>query len=132
LGAFTHAGDAAARIAPLLALAADPATRPDLAPLDMGSANVDAYDPDRRRFLSTEVVYVNSTATLLHFAERLAEARIKPYAVCWTLGFTRQLLAFVDMGAIAEPVYLCFVLTGDRLPAGHPCTPAGLDAHLAA
>ena len=132
LGAFTHSGDAAARIAPVLALAAAPETRPDLAPLDMGSANVDAYDPQRRRFVSTEAVYVNSTATLLHFAERLAEVGVKPYAVCWNLGFTRQLLAFVDMGAIAEPVYLCFVLTGDALPAGHPCSRAGLDAHLAA
>lgn len=132
LGAFTRDGDAAARIAPLLALAEDPATRPDLAPLDMGSTNVDAYDPRQRRFVSTEAVYLNSTATLLHFAGELRRIGVKPYAVCWNLSFTRQLLAFLDMEAMAEPLYLCFVLTGDSLPAAHPCTRAGLDAHLSA
>lgn len=131
LGAFTHDGDAGARIAPLLALAEDPATRPDLAPLDMGSTNVDAYDPRQHRFISTEGVYLNSTATLLHFAGQLRRVGVKPYAVCWNLSFTRQLLAFLDMGAIDEPLYLCFVLTGDTLPAGHPPTRAGLEAHLA-
>ncbi len=131
LGAYTHDGDAASRIAPVLALAADPMTRPDLVPLDMGSANVDTYDPEQRRFLSACTVYQNSTATLLHFAEELRRIAVKPYAVCWNLSFTRQLLAFIEMGAIGEPVYLCFVLTGASLLAGHPPTRAGLEAHLA-
>lgn len=131
LGAFTHGGDARTRLAPVLELALDPASRPHLAPLDMGSANVDGYDRANHRFHSTEAVYVNTTGTLLYFAEQLAGAGIKPYAVSWNVGFTRQLLAFMDMGAIAEPAYLCFVLTGDDLPAGHPGTLAGLEAHRA-
>jgi 3-keto-5-aminohexanoate cleavage enzyme len=130
LGAATHDGSPEKRIETVVSLAGDPATRPDFAPMDMGSANLDFYDPTAQRFYTTDVIYKNSTATLQHFARAISGATMKHYVVSWNLGFTRQALAFMDMGLLPEPVFMLFVLTDGNLLAGHPGTPAGLDAHL--
>ena len=45
------------RLAPVLELARDPQTRPDFAPMDMGSVNVDWYDPRALRFDTQGLVY---------------------------------------------------------------------------
>jgi uncharacterized protein (DUF849 family) len=129
LGNATATGDAAARIAPVLALAADDATRPDFLPMDMGSVNLDWYDARSRRFPSPGAVYRNDTGTLEHFAHAAARAGIKPYAVVWNVSFMRQALAFMDMGLLQEPAFIGFCLTDGGLLAGHPATPAGLAAH---
>ena len=42
----------------LVEMAKDPATRPNFALIDMGTSNVDVYDPKTRRFLSDDVVYM--------------------------------------------------------------------------
>lgn len=131
LGAATNDVSAAQRIETVVRLAGDPGTRPDLAPMDMGSANLDFYDPNNRRFYTDNVIYKNSTATLQHFATAISGAQMKHYVVSWNIGFTRQALAFMDIGLLPEPLFLLFVLTDGGLLAGHPGTAAGLDAHLA-
>lgn len=131
LGAATHDVSAVNRIQTVVHLADDPATRPDFAPMDMGSANLDFYDQNNRRFYTYDVIYKNSTATLQHFASAITDAHMKHYVVSWNIGFTRQALAFIDMGLLPEPVFLLFVLTDGALLAGHPGTESGLDAHLA-
>ena len=129
LGAFANDGDAAQRIQPIIELANDPDTRPHFAPLDMGTTNIDAYNPADKAFRSDEAVYLNTTKTLLHFAEQLKTTTVRPYASLWNVGFTRQFLAFMDIGAIAEPAFACLIMTGDDLPSAHPGTEQGLDAH---
>ena len=131
LGAFANDGDASARIKPIVELASDPATRPHFAPLDMGTTNIDAYDRKARKFRSTEAVYANTTKTLQYFAESLKQCAVRPYASLWNVGFTREFLAFMDMGLITEPAYACLIMTGDDLPAAHPGSEQGLDAHTA-
>lgn len=118
------------RVAHVVSLAKDDARRPDFAPMDMGSTNIDRYDAAEGRFRTTDLIYKNSTATLRHFAQAIAGAGIKPYLVSWNIGFTRQALAFLELGWIARPAFLLFVLTDGEVLAGHPGTPAGLDAHL--
>ncbi|MFT4564338.1 MAG: 3-keto-5-aminohexanoate cleavage enzyme [Gammaproteobacteria bacterium] len=130
LGAATHEAAPEKRIEHVISLAKDPATRSDFAPMDMGSSNLDFYDPNARRFYTTDVIYKNSTATLQHFAAAISGAGMKHYVVSWSLGFTRQALAFMDMGLLPEPAFMLFVLTDGNLLAGHPGTPAGLDAHV--
>jgi 3-keto-5-aminohexanoate cleavage enzyme len=130
LGAATLDAPPRERIEPVVSLAKDPATRADFVPMDMGSENLDFYDPQARRFHTTDVIYKNTTATLQHFANAITAAGMKHYLACWSVGFTRQALAFIDMGLLPEPVFLLFVLTDGNLLAGHPGTPAGLDAHL--
>ena len=130
LGAATLDAAPEKRMDHVIALADDPATRADFAPMDMGSSNLDYYDPIARRFHTTDVIYKNATGTLQHFASAISGAGLKHYVVSWSLGFTRQALAFMDMGLLAEPVFLAFILTDGTLLSGHPGTPAGLDAHL--
>lgn len=131
LGNATSDGDAQARIAPIVALAADAATRPDFVPFDMGSVNLDWYDARKHRFASQGQVYTNATDTLQHFAHTAAAHRLKPYTVVWNVSFMRQTLAFMDMGLIPEPAFVCFCLTDGGILAGHPATAAGLAAHTA-
>ena len=131
LGAFaTDASDAAGRLAPVMTLAGDPATRPDFVPIDTGSGNVDGYDPAARRFRTTDLVYRNDTGTLEYFARNVTAQGMKPYLVAWNISFLRQALALLDMGLADEPAYLMLLLSGDGLLAGHPGTEAGLDAYL--
>jgi uncharacterized protein (DUF849 family) len=130
LGYVTLDAGPEARIAHILAMAKDPAGAPHFAPMDMGSVNVDRYNAQARRFETTELIYRNSTATLMHFAHAIREARLKPYLVSWTIGFTRYVGAFMDMGLLSEPGYLCFCLTDNTFLGGHPGTLRGLQAHL--
>ena len=118
------------RVGPVVALAKDNARRLDFAPMDMGSTNIDRYDAAKGRFRTTDLIYKNSTATLCHFAQAIAGAGLKPYLVSWNIGFTRQALAFLELGWITRPAFLLFVLTDGEVPAGHPGTPEGLDAHI--
>lgn len=117
------------RLAPVLELARNPETRPDFAPMDMGSVNVDWYDPEKLRFDTNGLVYRNDTATLEHFAKHIARAGLKQYQVAWNVSFIRQHEAFMDMGLIPEPAYLLLLLSDGIMLAGHPGTAEGLDAH---
>ena len=131
LGYVAHGGDAMDRFAAVEEMMKSADTAPDFAPMDMGSVNVDWWNKDANRFDTTELVYRNSTGTLLHFAERIAHHGLKPYLVSWNVSFTRQIERFLVMGALAAPAYVCFCLTDEIIFAGHPGTPAGLDAHTA-
>lgn len=129
LGYITLDAPAEARIANIRRLAERPETRPDFAPMDMGSFNVDMYDPAARRYATQGLIYKNGTDTLAHFAGVIRGAGMTPYLSTWSVGAMRQIGAFLDMGLLAAPAYCCFILTGDILQAGHPGTPEGLDAH---
>ncbi|MEM8853620.1 MAG: 3-keto-5-aminohexanoate cleavage protein [Pseudomonadota bacterium] len=130
LGYVANDADAPTRFAAVEEMMADPATHVDFAPMDTGSVNVDWWDPDAKRYTTTDLIYKNSTGTLLYFAERIRHHRLKPYLVSWNVSFTRQIGALMDMGAIDGPAYVCFCLTDGIMLAGHPGTPDGLDAHL--
>jgi len=130
LGYVTLDAPPEARLAHILEMAKDPRGAPHFAPMDMGSVNVDRYNAQARRFETTELVYRNSTGTLTHFAENIRAAGLKPYLVSWTVGFTRYIGAFMDMGLLDEPGYVCFCLTDNTFLGGHPGTIRGLQAHL--
>ena len=118
------------RLAHILDMMKDPATGPHMAPADMGSLNVDVYNPQARRFETHERVYKNSTKTLAYLCENMRKAGVKPYLSCWNIGFTRCVSAFIDMGLIDEPAYVGFILTDNTFLGGHPGTLKGLQAHL--
>lgn len=123
--------EAAERIAPLEALCRDPATRPDFAPMDMGSTNLDAYDAGRRRFRTDRKAYVNSIHTLAFLGERIRGAGLKELLCVWTVPCLRTIDAFIDAGLLVEPALACLVLTEGGIVGGHPGTVAGLESLLA-
>lgn len=130
LGAITLDAPGPQRLAHMEALCRDPQTRPDFAPMDVGSTNADAFDRMANRFKTTSAVYRNTTETLLYFAQRIPELGLKPYVMSWNIPFTRQIDAFLKMGALQEPLLLAFNLTDGHSLAGHPGTMRGLQAHL--
>ena len=118
------------RLQHILEMAKDPATGPHFAPADMGSVNVDRYNAQARRFETQDLIYKNSTRTLTYFCDSIRKAGLKPYLVSWNIGFTRYIDAFMTMGLISEPGYVCFCLTDNTFLGGHPGTMKGLQAHL--
>lgn len=131
LGYVTLDAQADARISNIVRLAEDPRTKPEFAPMDMGSVNVDWYDPAKREFRTKGLIYKNGTDTLERFASIIKSRGMTPYLVSWNIGFTRQIGAFLDIGLIEAPAYVCFCMTDGVMLAGHPGTPDGLDAHTA-
>ena len=131
LGYVANEADAMGRFAAVEEMMKSAETAPDFAPMDMGSVNVDWWNPEEEKYETTELIYKNSTGTLMHFAERIKHHGLKPYLVSWNVSFTRQIEQFLKMGVLSDPAYICFCLTDEIIFAGHPGTEAGLDAHTA-
>lgn len=131
LGYVANDTDAKGRFAAIERMMHDPETAPDFAPMDVGSVNVDWWNPEKNSYDTDTLIYKNSTETLMYFADRIKHHGLKQYLVSWNISFTRQIEAFMKMGVIPEPAYVCFCLTDGIMLAGHPGTPQGLDAHTA-
>jgi uncharacterized protein (DUF849 family) len=130
LGWFSNDHDPAGRIECVTTLATDPATKPDIAPIDTGSTNLEEYDPAARTFAHADRVYINRTDTLELYAREFRQSGIKPQIVCWSVGFMRRAFALMDMGLVSEPAYFLMNMTDGPYLTGHPGTPEGLQAHL--
>jgi uncharacterized protein (DUF849 family) len=130
LGWFSNDHDPAGRIECVTTLATDPATKPDIAPIDTGSTNLEEYDPAARTFAHADRVYINRTDTLELYAREFRRSGIKPQIVCWSVGFMRRAFALMDMGLVPEPAYFLLNMTDGQYLTGHPGTPEGLQAHL--
>jgi len=130
LGWFANDDDPDGRIRCVTQLAADPATRPDIAPIDTGSVNLDSWDAQAGRFEHADRVYMNRTDTLERYAREFKRVGIKPQLVTWAVGFTRRAAAMIEMGLIEQPAYFLVNMTDGPCLTGHPGTPDGLDAHL--
>ncbi len=131
LGYVANDADAKGRFAAVEEMMKSADTAPDFAPMDCGSVNVDWWNTQEGRYDTTELIYKNSTGTLMYFAERIRHYGLAPYLVSWNVSFTRQIEQFLKMGVLAEPAYVCFCMTDEIIFAGHPGSEAGLDAHTA-
>ncbi|MFQ6549408.1 3-keto-5-aminohexanoate cleavage protein [Aestuariibius sp. 2305UL40-4] len=131
LGYVANDADAMTRFAAVEEMMKSAETAPDFAPMDTGSVNVDWWNPETGAYDTTDLIYKNSTGTLMHFAERIDHYGLKPYLVSWNVSFTRQIEQFLKMGMLKDPAYICFCMTDEIIFAGHPGTVAGLDAHTA-
>lgn len=130
LGFFSNDTDPAARINCILELAKHEETRPDIVPIDVGSCNLDLYDPTTRSFSLADRVYLNRTSEVEYYLRALKTTRVKPKMTCWNIGYVRRAVAFMEMGLIAEPGYFLLNMTDGPYLTGHPGTLEGLDAFL--
>ncbi len=129
LGYVANDTDAEGRFAAIEEMMKSADTAPDFAPMDTGSVNVDWWNPETGQYDTTDLIYKNSTGTLMYFAERIRHYGLTPYLVSWNVSFTRQIEQFLKMGLLPQPAYICFCMTDEIIFAGHPGTAAGLDAH---
>lgn len=119
------------RIAPLLALCANPETRPDFGPLDMGSTNLDVYSEDNKQFTTDSKTYVNTVRTLRYLAKQIQSLGLKENMFAWTVPCLRTIDAFIDADYIRDdPAMVCIVLTEGGIQGGHPGNLAGLESML--
>jgi 3-keto-5-aminohexanoate cleavage enzyme len=125
LGASTIV-DPAVRVAHIPLLGADAATRPDFAPVDLGSFNIDPYDPATRSFRNESLSYVTNVAGLRHEIDAIRSSGVLVQSVLWNVGSARLLGAFLEMGVLQAPVYAHVALAGTFL-AAHPPTVRGLE-----
>ena len=126
LGAVT-VPDPKQRVAIIPALAALPATRPELAPVDLASLNIDPWDRDKRRFLVEDMIYATSVAGLREITSTIRAAGVLPQAVLWGVGSARLLGAFLELGVFTAPVAAQIALA-DSLLAAHPGSVRGMNA----
>lgn len=115
--------DLSDRLAPL----AYDGAKPDLAPVDLGSFNLDPFDRAARRFATEDGVYVNTVATVRGMVEGIVAAGVAPVAVAWGVGSLRLLDALAVQGTWPTPVVGELVLS-DALLSTNPASPAGLAA----
>ena len=127
LGAYTLQ-DPRDRVAHIAELGKDAATRPDLAPIDLATTNLDAYRPGEG-FLADDLVYVNSIKGLRAQIADIHAAEVSVHAVLWNVGSARLLGAFLELGELPNPLPIEVVLS-DQILACHPETERGLDAML--
>ena len=126
LGASTIP-DPLQRVAHIPELAKDPATRPELAPVDLGSFNVDPFDWDTLQFRAEEIVYRTSVAGLRHEIDAITAAGVGVQSVLWTVGSARCLGAFLAMGVLPSPAFAEVTLS-DVMLSTHPGTVRGMQA----
>ncbi len=129
LGLF-HGAPPEQRLAHVRHLCEEAGLKPDIAPLDMGSNNIDLWDPARAEFRNDGYVYANPSSDLRHMASRLTEWGVRPQLAIWSLANLRLAAAFIDAGLLAEPAYPVLFLAGDGFLGGHPATLAGLRAFV--
>jgi 3-keto-5-aminohexanoate cleavage enzyme len=127
LGAVT-VPDPKQRAALIPALARDPRARPELAPVDLASLNIDPWDPDKRRFLVEDMIYATSVAGLREITGTIRAAGVLPQAVLWGVGSARLLGAFLEMGVFAAAPVAAQIALSDSLLAAHPGSVRGMNA----
>ena len=127
LGAYTIP-DPVDRVAHIPIMAADETTRPDLAPVDLASANVDPYVPGKG-FAMEDVVFMNPIADVRKQIEVLRGVSVRPEVALYTIGAARVLGAFLEEGQLDEPI-LAEIVLSDLILAMNPATPRGLLAML--
>ncbi len=109
-------------------------TRADLVPLDLATTNLPMLVPGAggsRELAGDDLHYLNTVGMLKELARRARAAHAIPMAACWNVGSLRLLDAFLETGVFQSPCYAELFCTEAGLLAGHPGTPAGLEAFLA-
>ena len=118
------------RLAHIVQMAKDPATKPDCVPADMLTTNMDLYDSEHKRFRSSgDRIYLNTTNMLRELCETTRAVGVKPVAMMWNIAGIRLTRAFIEMGLFEEPLMCEFTVFGDSFEEfGHPATTQGLQA----
>jgi uncharacterized protein (DUF849 family) len=127
---FPFGDDPARRFSHFVELSKDPATKPDLGAGDMGSVNLVAYDPAKKKVHNENFIYCNSYETIRYFLTTSRELGLRPTLQIFDPSFLRAALVFLDQGVLSEPLLLKFYLGGPELPFGLPPSLKSLEAYL--
>ena len=130
LGFLSTQGDAQGRMRHILELSKDPATRPDVVPVDFGAYGADLWDVRDRRFVTDDRFVVNPTAYLQELLGVIEDNGLHVYPVVWSAGGVRTARRLQETGLLSRPTLWCLGFTGEEVPGGPPATPANLRTFL--
>jgi 3-keto-5-aminohexanoate cleavage enzyme len=85
------------------------AVPPEVAALNMGSMNYAKYSAAKKAFVF-EFVFANPFGEIVALLEAMRELGIKPEHECFDLGHVGSLAPLIDMGAVAPPLHVDFVM----------------------
>jgi 3-keto-5-aminohexanoate cleavage enzyme len=85
------------------------AVPPEVAALNMGSMNYAKYSQRRKQFVFN-VVFPNPFDEIIELLETLRELHVKPEHECFDLGHVGSLWPLIDMGVLATPLHVDFVM----------------------
>ena len=85
------------------------AVGPEVAALNMGSMNYAKYSAAKKAFVF-EFVFANPFGEIVALLEAMRELGIKPEHECFDLGHVGSLAPLLDMGAVAPPLHVDFVM----------------------
>jgi 3-keto-5-aminohexanoate cleavage enzyme len=85
------------------------ALRPEVAALNIGSLNYAKYSPRRRDFVF-KAVFANPFDEIVALLQAITEAGVKPEHECFDTGHVGSLAPLVDMGLLAAPLHVSFVM----------------------
>jgi 3-keto-5-aminohexanoate cleavage enzyme len=85
------------------------ALRPDIGALNMGSMNYAKYSARRKDFVFA-AVFENSFETIRALLDAMVESGIRPEHECFDSGHVASLDPLLDMGALAPPLQVSFVM----------------------
>ena len=83
--------------------------RPEVAALNMGSMNYAKYSATRKDFVFS-TVFANPFDEIIELLRAMNELQIKPEHECFDVGHVGSLHPLVDMGLLAAPLHVDFVL----------------------
>ncbi len=99
-----------------------PATRPEIAALNMGSMNYAIYSSRRKQFLF-DMVFSNPFEEIGYFVQVMKEARVKPELECFDRGHIANVAPLIDQGLLSAPLQFNFIM---GVLGGIPATAADL------
>jgi len=85
------------------------ACRPEVAALNMGSMNYAKYSKRRKDFVFS-TVFANPFTEIIAFLKVMNELGIKPEHECFDVGHVGSLAPLIDMGVLATPLHVDFVM----------------------
>jgi uncharacterized protein (DUF849 family) len=106
----------------IAALAADPAIRLAMAAIDIGTDNLNDFDPETRQFIDPDSVKTLSHAAAKDLFDLCRELELRPYIGVFEPGHLRHVGIYLDKGWIEPPVILRFFFS-DFAPFGLPPHP---------
>jgi 3-keto-5-aminohexanoate cleavage enzyme len=118
----TYGGLDLASFSHIAALAADPAIRLAMAAIDIGTDNLNDFDPETRQFIDPDSVKTLSHAAAKDLFDLCRELKLRPYIGVFEPGHLRHVGTYLDKGWIEPPVILRFFFS-DFAPFGLPPHP---------
>lgn len=103
----------------VVALVEDPEVRLDIAAIDMGSGNINDYDPATRAFTSPAASKAWSHDFHRQFFDICRALKLRPYLGIYEPGALRSLAKYLDMGWLEPPLLIKFFFS-DAGPYGFP------------